>query len=88
MNRHPNCNCAPDSPFLWMNHPRLSIFPPSESSRRSLASTASVEAQRARGIEPARISGLSSRSTAHETATRGFFLLVRDTLNTVPRGKR
>jgi hypothetical protein len=80
--RHsPNCKCEPDSPFLWARYPRPSIFTDASSYRRGEAATASVEAQRAKGVEPGMLSNLSRKSAEHMLATREFYTHSRAKLN-------
>jgi hypothetical protein len=76
-----NCKCSPDSPFLWANNPRPSIFASTPSYRQSEIATASVEAQRAKGNKPGMLSNLSRKSSEHSLATRDFFTYSRAKLN-------
>lgn len=85
---HPKwCTCKPDSPFLWMNNPRPSIFANTSEYRRSEAATASVEAQRAKGNEPGKLHSLSKRGETHVAATKEFFAKNSGKLNVFRKGK-
>jgi hypothetical protein len=49
--------------------------------RRSQGATASVEEQRAKGIEPGTLTPFSKKSAEHIKATREFFTYSRASLN-------
>lgn len=76
-----HCTCGADSPFLWATNRRPSIFANASSYSRGEAATASVEAQRAKGVEPGMLSNLSRKSTDHMLATREFYTYSRAKLN-------
>lgn len=79
------CTCRADSPFLWATNPRPSLFADASSYRRSEASTISVEAQRAKGMEPGFMPSLSRKSEERTLATREFFTYSRAKLNVFPK---
>ncbi len=61
------CNCHPDSPFLWRNNKRPSIFIEAKVNQYSLLSqkqTAVVERERQAGRDIAHIPGISKASHA------------------------
>ena len=74
------CNCHPNSPFLWANNPRDSIFMADQTFRAkgkdgrggSEISSATVEAQRRMGKMPGTIHRLGTTTKEKEEALIAF----------------
>jgi len=85
MKPQPNkkCTCDVDSPFMWAHNRRPSIFAldrsfvpqGSNGMTKGQLMTQAVDTQRARGIEPSMLYGLSKRSDERLNEQRRFINL-------------
>lgn len=79
--KKPSCKCHPDSPFLWMNNPRKSIFigdlafrATKEGETFSQVSSRSVDTQRAKGTNAGYLKGISKNREAEILRMRTFHM--------------
>ena len=84
--RNKNCNCEIDSPFMWAHNRRPSMFALDRAfvaqgqngMTKGQTMTQSVDNQRARGIEPSMLYGLSKRSDERLNEQRKYTAKPKD----------
>ena len=84
--RNKNCNCEIDSPFMWAHNRRPSMFALDRAfvaqgqngMTKGQLMTQAVDNQRARGIEPSMLYGLSKRSDERLNEQRKYTTKPKD----------
>ena len=86
VNHDENCNCEIDSPFMWAHNRRPSMFATDRAfvaqgqngMTKGQLMTQAVDNQRARGIEPSMLYGLSKRSDERLNEQRKYTTKPKD----------